>query len=90
LFRPLQFPRSGRANPGYLQRGLQALAAMNFPEASPVFPKREEGRMFQMINEERPSAEDARMRWLKVGAFVVIAAAIGGVIYFFAFVPYMK
>ena len=44
--------------------------------------------MFQMIDEERDSAKDRKMLLLKVGAFIVALAALGGVVYFFAFVPY--
>ncbi len=44
--------------------------------------------MFQMIDEERPTAEDRKLFWIKVGAFIVVMAALGGVLYFFAFVPY--
>jgi hypothetical protein len=44
--------------------------------------------MFQMIDEEKPTAEDRKLFWVKVGAFIVALAAFSGVIYFFAFVPY--
>jgi hypothetical protein len=44
--------------------------------------------MFQMVDEEKPTAGDRKMFWFKVGAFVVALAALGGVVYFFAFVPY--
>ena len=44
--------------------------------------------MFQMIDEAKPNAEDRKLFWYKVGAFIVACAAFGGVIYFFAFVPY--
>lgn len=44
--------------------------------------------MFEMINEEKPDAEARKMFWVKVCVFVVAIAALGGVIYFFAFVPY--
>ena len=44
--------------------------------------------MFQMVDEEKPTAEDKKMFWFKVGAFVVALAALGGVVYFFAVVPY--
>ena len=47
-----------------------------------------EGAMFQMVDEERPRAEDRKRFWFKVGAFVVALAAVGGVVYFFAVVPY--
>ncbi len=40
--------------------------------------------MFQMINEEKPSAEERKLFWVKVGAFIVALAAFSGVIYFFA------
>lgn len=40
--------------------------------------------MFQMINEEKASAEERKLFWVKVGAFIVALAAFGGVIYFFA------
>ena len=46
--------------------------------------------MFQMINEEKPTAEDRKMMWIKVGLFIVLFAAFGSVIYFFAFVPFGK
>jgi hypothetical protein len=48
----------------------------------------EEGAMFQMVDEGRPTAEDKKMFWFKVGAFVVALAALGGVVYFFMAVPY--
>ena len=38
--------------------------------------------MFQMVGEEKPTAEDRKMFWFKVGAFVVALAAAGGVVYF--------
>ena len=44
--------------------------------------------MFQMIDEGKPTAEDKKLFWFKVGAFVVALAAVGGVVYFFAVVPY--
>ena len=40
--------------------------------------------MFQMINEEKPTAEDRRLFWYKLGIFVVALAAFGGIIYFVA------
>ena len=46
--------------------------------------------MFQMINDEKPTAEDRKMVWLKVGVFIVMIAALGGIVYFFAFVPWGK
>jgi hypothetical protein len=46
--------------------------------------------MFQMINEEKPTAEDRKMLWIKVGLFVVFIAVLGGVVYFFATVPFGK
>ena len=48
----------------------------------------EEGVMFQMIDEGESTAEDRKMFWVKLGAFVVAMLAFGGVIYFFAFLPY--
>ncbi len=44
--------------------------------------------MFQMVDEGKPSAEDRKMLLLKIGAFIVALAALGGIVYFFAFVPY--
>jgi hypothetical protein len=46
--------------------------------------------MFQMINDEKPTAEDRKMLWFKVGLFFVLAAALGGVVYFFATTPFGK
>jgi hypothetical protein len=43
--------------------------------------------MFQMVDEGKPTAEDKKMFWFKVGAFVVVLAALGGVIYFIMAVP---
>lgn len=40
--------------------------------------------MFQMIDEEKPSAEDRKLFWYKLGAFIVALAAFGGIIYFVA------
>ena len=46
--------------------------------------------MFQMINEEKPTAEDRKMLWVKVGLFIVFCGALGGVVYFFATTPFGK
>jgi hypothetical protein len=46
--------------------------------------------MFQMVNEEKASPDDRKMMFYKIGAFLVALGALGGVIYFFAFVPYGK
>jgi len=46
--------------------------------------------MFQMINEEKPTAEDRKMLWVKVGLFIVLCGALGGVVYFFATIPFGK
>ncbi len=46
--------------------------------------------MFQMINDEKPTAEDRKLFWVKIGMFIVLFAALGGVVYFFAFVPWGK
>jgi hypothetical protein len=59
-----------------------------------MVPRREpfgsgtEGAMFQMVDEDKPTAEDRKMFWFKVCAFIVALAAVGGVVYFFAVVPY--
>jgi hypothetical protein len=44
--------------------------------------------MFQMIDETKSETGDRKMFLVKVCAFVVALAALGGVIYFFAFVSY--
>lgn len=46
--------------------------------------------MFQMIDEERAANKDRKMLLFKIGAFIVALAAFGGVIYFFAAVPWAK
>ncbi len=40
--------------------------------------------MFQMIHEEKPSEDDRKLFWYKLGIFVVALAAFGGLIYFVA------
>jgi hypothetical protein len=44
--------------------------------------------MFQMIEEESTGPQDRKLLLVKIGAFIVALAALGGVIYFFAFVSY--
>jgi hypothetical protein len=44
--------------------------------------------MFEMLNDEKPNSDARKMFWVKVCMFVVAIAAMGGVIYFFAFLPY--
>ena len=44
--------------------------------------------MFQMISEEKSEPRDRKMLLMKIGAFVVALAALGGVVYFFTFVSY--
>jgi hypothetical protein len=43
-----------------------------------------------MINEEKRTPEDRRMMWVKVVIFVIGIGVLGGVVYFFAVVPYGK
>ncbi len=44
--------------------------------------------MFQMIDEATASPEDRKMTMVKIGAFILALAILGGVVYFFAFVSY--
>ena len=44
--------------------------------------------MFQMIDQESIGPADRKMTLMKVGIFVVALAALGGMVYFFAFVSY--
>lgn len=46
--------------------------------------------MFQMVDEERHGTEDRKLFWVKVGLGIMIMAAMVGVGYFFAYVPYHK
>ncbi len=55
-----------------------------------LYGREKEGAMFQMIHEERPSAEDRKIFWLKAGLIVVALAFMGGLVYFFALVPYHR
>ena len=41
--------------------------------------------MFEMINEEKVEPQNRKQLLLKIGAFVVVLAALGGVFYLFAF-----
>ncbi len=45
--------------------------------------------MFQMINEEK-SPDDSKLFWVKAGLVVAGLALMGGVVYFFALVPFHK
>ena len=52
-------------------------------------PRRiEEVDMFEMINKERAEPQDRKLLLVKIGAFIVALAVLGGVIYFFTFVSY--
>lgn len=44
--------------------------------------------MFEMLNEEKPDAESRKLFWMKVGFIAVAIAAMGGVVYFFAYFNY--
>ncbi len=44
--------------------------------------------MFQMINENDAAPQDRKTLLVKIGMFIVALAALGGVVYFFAFVSY--
>jgi hypothetical protein len=44
--------------------------------------------MFQMVNEEKLGPQDRKMLLIKIGAFIVALAALGGIVYFFTFVSY--
>jgi len=46
--------------------------------------------MFQMINDEKPTSEDRKMLWVKVGLFIILCGAFGGLIYMFATIPFGK
>ena len=42
--------------------------------------------MFEMINEERVEPQDRKLLLMKIGAFVIALAALGGMVYLFTFV----
>jgi flagellar basal body-associated protein FliL len=42
--------------------------------------------VFQMINQTPEEPGDRKMLLVKIGMFIVALAALGGVVYFFAFV----
>lgn len=44
--------------------------------------------MFEMIEAEHDPREKRKMLCMKICAFVVAAAAVAGVVYFFGFLPY--
>lgn len=44
--------------------------------------------MFQMIDEASAETRDRKALLFKVGVFIVAMAALGGIVYFFAFVSY--
>ncbi|HEX5481552.1 MAG TPA: hypothetical protein VFZ08_02880 [Terriglobia bacterium] len=46
--------------------------------------------MFQMIDEERPSADNKKMLMYKIGAFIVAMGGAGVFIYFLANAHYLK
>jgi hypothetical protein len=50
----------------------------------------QEGTMFQMINEEKPTAEDRKVLLYKIGAFIAAMGGVGVFIYFLATSHYLK
>ncbi len=66
----------------------------------PMFPMRlrsfmipaawQEDAMFQMINEEKPTAQDRMMLIYKVGVFVASLGAVGAFIYFLTASQYLR
>ena len=46
--------------------------------------------MFQMINEEKPTAEDRMALVYKIGVFIAALGAAGAFIYFLATSQYLK
>ena len=46
--------------------------------------------MFQMINEEKPTAQDRMVLVYKVGVFIAALGAVGTFIYFLATSQYLK
>ena len=49
-------------------------------------PRRsKEAGMFEMVNKERAGPQDRKLLLMKIGAFVVALAVLGGVVYVLAF-----
>jgi hypothetical protein len=44
--------------------------------------------MFEMVNQERAEPQDRKLLLMKIGAFVVALAVLGGIVYLFTFVSY--
>jgi hypothetical protein len=55
------------------------------PYSRGIRVKKEEVPMFEMINEEKPSAERRKILLTKAGIFLVAIVLVAGVIYFLAF-----
>ena len=41
--------------------------------------------MFEMVNKDKAEPKDRKLLLMKIGAFVVALAALGGIVYFMAF-----
>ncbi len=46
--------------------------------------------MFQMIDEEKPSEQDRKMLFYKVGVFIAAMGTLGAVLYFLVTSHYLK
>jgi len=44
--------------------------------------------MFEMVKGERVEPQDRKLLLMKIGAFVVALALLGGVVYLFTFAPF--
>jgi len=61
---------------------------MGQPPRPRKWARKKEVAVFQMINEATAEPQDRKTLFVKIGMFVVALAALGGVVYFFAFVSY--
>jgi len=75
----LQIPFSETDQCGLVQSRRVRLEAVLVPRRS------KEVDMFEAINEQRAEPQDRKLLLMKIGAFVVALAVVGGVIYLFTF-----
>ena len=54
----------------------------------PLSRRIKEVAMFEMVNAERAEPQDRKLLLMKIGAFVVALAVLGGVVYLFTFFSY--
>jgi len=85
MFSPGSGAKTARSHVALIADPRSCSTPFGSPQPDGWAEARGEVDMFEMVNEDKAEPKDRKLLLMKIGAFVVALAALGGIVYFMAF-----